>query len=326
MGAKAPVDMKNTIFDLFARHAVAPLLLHTKTLVALLAADGALLEWNPAFGQVKESLPEAKHLQDFLALAARADFVRLLHATAQKLNEGRGELPILTGKDFRNYACLLIPVPSGNFLWLAEPIIETQSEEVARLTNELSAAKHSLALKQAGLDSVMAQAQEIINTDQLTFLANQRKIVGDLQRSVISYDVSQKPLTIFMLDIDRFKGINDTYGHMAGDHVLRTLSNLLRNSLRQADVIGRYGGEEFLILLPDTSLESAIPTAERLLNVARNMTAEVANQVIRATVSIGMAEYQPGETWKEFLDRADQALYESKRNGRNRWSAAQMKK
>ena len=316
--------MKDDLFDLFAKHAVSPWLLHTKTLIALLAADGALLEWNLAFGLVKDPLPEAEHLQDFLAPAERADFVRWLHhAATNHKNDGHSKFQILTGKIQQGYQCLLIPIPGENFLFVAEPALETQTEEIARLTAELGAAKHALARKQAGLETVMAQAQEIISIDQLTFLSNQRKIVGDLQRQVISCDSSHKPLTIFMLDIDHFKMINDTYGHIAGDHVLRTLSNLLRNSLRQNDVIGRYGGEEFLILLPDTPLDAAMLTAERLLTVARNMVAELSDQVMRATVSIGIAQYQAGETWKEFLERADKALYESKRNGRDRWSAAQ---
>ncbi len=316
---------ENELFDLFAQHAVTPLLLQSQLLVALLTADGALLEWNPAFGLVKASLPDAEHLQDFLSPAACANFVRLLHTTADGNDNGRSEFQIFTGKISRGHICLLISIPNQKILLVAEPILETQSEEAARLTHELNAARQALIRKQVGLESVMAQAQEIISTDQLTFLANQRKIVGDLQRQVTACDSSHKPLSILMLDIDHFKLINDTYGHIAGDHVLRTLSNLLRNSLRQNDVIGRYGGEEFLVLLPDTRLEAAMLTAERLLMVARNMTAKLSDQVMRATISIGIAEYQVGETWKEFLERADKALYESKHTGRNRWSVAQVK-
>ena len=317
--------MKDELFDLFARHAVGPFLLQSQMLVALLAADGALHEWNPAFGLVKASLPDAEHLQDFLAPAEHANFVRLLHTTVETQNNKRSEFQIFTGKISRGYTCLLVSIPNQKFLFVAEPVLETQSEETARLTNELKAAHHALIRKQVGLESVMAQAQEVISTDQLTFLANQRKIVGDLQRQVNSCDSSHKPLSILMLDIDHFKIINDTYGHIAGDHVLRTLSNLLRNSLRQNDVIGRYGGEEFLVLLPDTPLEAAMLTAERLLMVARSMVAELSDQVMRATISIGIAQYQVGETWKEFLERADKALYVSKHNGRDRWSVSKGK-
>jgi diguanylate cyclase (GGDEF)-like protein len=303
--------MNDDLFDLFSRYGVAPLLLHTKTLVSLIEADGALLEWNAAFGRLKESLPQAVRIHDLLATA---------QDTKKKNGHVQANLEIASGEKSLVYECLLIPIPDGNFLFVAELTSKAQGEEVARLSRDLRAAKHALRVKQTGLESVLVQAQEIAHVDQLTFLSNQRKIVGDLQRKVIVSTNSRKPLTIFMLDIDHFKMINDTYGHIAGDHVLRTLSNRLRDSLRQSDVIGRYGGEEFLILLPGTPLEHAIPTAERLLNVTRNLSIEVADQIVRATVSIGIAQYQRGETWKECLERADKALYESKHAGRDRWS------
>ncbi len=312
--------MDNDLFDLFSRHGVTPLMAHTKTLIILIESDGALLEWNPAFGRAKENLPNASYVQDFLTSAEQADFVRLLQTTSEKRDCGSANFEIFTERMYRAYECLLIPIPDGNFLFVAEPAFKPQSEEIARLTRDLNAARHALDVKQAGLESVLVQAQEIAHTDPLTMLSNQRKIVGDLQQKVTLSNNSLKPLTIFMLDIDHFKLINDTYGHITGDHVLRTLSNRLRDSLRQSDVIGRYGGEEFLILLPGTPIEYAIPTAERLLTVAREMAVEVADQVVRATVSIGIAQYRRGEPWKDFLERADKALYESKNAGRDRWT------
>jgi diguanylate cyclase (GGDEF)-like protein len=312
--------MHDDLFDLFSRHGVAPLLLHTKTLIALIEADGTLLEWNPAFGKIKESLPKASHVRDLLTPAGQQRFAKLLQATAEKKVSAQASLEIVTRKNQHIYACLLIPIIDGHFLFVAEPTSKKQGEEVARLSRDLRSAKHELRVKQTGLESVLVQAQEIAHVDQLTFLSNQRKIVGDLQRKVIQSNSSRRPLTIFMLDIDRFKLINDTYGHIAGDHVLRTLSHRLRDSLRQTDVIGRYGGEEFLVLLPGTPLEHAIPTAERLLNMTRNLAIEVADQVVHATISIGIAQYQRGETWKECLERADKALYVAKNAGRDRWS------
>ena len=314
--------MDGDLFDLFSRHGVAPLLLQTKNLVVLIEADGALLEWNPAFGQAKESMPEAGHVQDFLSCAQQADFVRVLQTTAEKKDCGKISLEISTGKIYRAYECLLIPIPDGNFLFVAEPASKTQSEEIARLTRDLNTAKRALEIKQAGLESILVQAQEIAHTDPLTLLSNQRKILGDLQHKVVLSNNSLKPLTIFMLDVDHLKLINDTYGHIAGDHVLRTLANRLGDSLRQTDVIGRYGGEEFLILLPGTPLEYAIPTAERLLNMARNMAVEVADQIVRATISVGIAHYRRGEPWREFLERADKALGEAKNSGCDRWAVS----
>lgn len=316
--------MNDDLYDLFARYGVAPLLLHTKTLIALIETDGALLEWNPAFGRMKELLPAVDHMRGFLAASGQVRFAKLLKTALEKMEPRPINLEMPPGETSRSYDCLLIPIPDGNLLFVAEPALKAQGEEVAQLARDLRAAKRDLRVKQAGLESVLVQAQEIAHVDQLTFLSNQRKIIGDLQRKVTLSNNARKPLTIFMLDIDHFKLINDTYGHMAGDHVLRTLANRLRDSLRQTDVIGRYGGEEFLILLPGTPLESATPTADRLLNMTRNLSIEVADQIVRATVSIGIAQYQRGETWKECLERADKALYESKRNGRDRWSISKV--
>jgi diguanylate cyclase (GGDEF)-like protein len=231
-------------------------------------------------------------------------------------------LELLIGKECVVYDCLLVPLPDENFLFLADPISKPHGDELAKLTRALQESRHSLFIQQTSLEAVLAQVDEIAHTDQLTFLANKRKIIGDLQRKVMRSTRSKKPLTIFMLDIDHFKPINDTYGHVIGDRVLQTLAGELRHGIRQSDHIGRYGGEEFLILLPRTALESSIRMAERLLKLARGLTIEADGQIVQLTVSIGIAQYNPGETWKEFLQRADKALYESKNNGRDRWSVS----
>lgn len=309
---------------LFGQHIARALLEHTRDRVALLQEDGTLLEWNPAFGVMKDSRPQAVRLQDFVAASSQAAFTRLLQTAQEKDAPRKASLELLVGKQHRAHDCLLIPIPEdGNFLFMAEPASHAASDEVARLTRDLRATKRALRVKQTGLESVLAQAQEIAHIDQLTFLANQRKIVGDLQRKVTQSVNSRKPLTIFMLDIDHFKRINDTYGHLAGDEVLRMLANRLRDSMRQSDVIGRYGGEEFLILLPGTLLESAIPLAERLLKMVRTIAIEVGEQAVRVNVSIGIAQYMRGENWRDFLERADKALYQSKKNGRDRWTASE---
>jgi diguanylate cyclase len=320
--------------SLFAAYGSGPLLSHTRTLVVLVKPDGTLLEWNPAFGKLKGFAPAATMLRDLLSSPSRPLFGKLL----QGQNAGRGTLELLTGKEHELFECILIPVPDGNFLLLAERLPEAgqversrpakgsaskaQADQVAKLTRDLKETRRALHIKQTGLESVLAQADEIAHTDQLTFLSNQRKIVGDLQDRVARSNHSRKPFTIFMLDIDRFKPINDTYGHIVGDQVLRRLAGELRGGIRQSDTIGRYGGEEFLILLPGTGLESAIPMAERLLQLARAMAIDVDGQVVRLTVSIGIAQYNKGENWKDFLKRADKAMYQSKNSGRDRWSVS----
>jgi diguanylate cyclase (GGDEF)-like protein len=314
----------NDLALLFSQHGSGHLLSYTRTMIALVKPDGTLLEWNPAFGQLKGSLPEEMVLQDLFSSSSQPLFDELLNA-ALRDKDARATLELLIDREYCACDCLLIPIPDGNFLFLAERLAEKAVfkpyyDEVTQLTHDLQEARHALFIKQMGLESVLAQVDEIAHTDQLTFLPNKRKILGDLQRKVMPARRSKKPLTIFMLDIDHFKAINDTYGHMVGDQVLRVLAGELRNGIRHSDHIGRYGGEEFLVLLPRTPPESAIRMAERLLKLARTLAVKVNDQVVRLTVSIGIAQYDRSETWKEFLERADKALYQSKNNGRDQWS------
>jgi diguanylate cyclase (GGDEF)-like protein len=171
---------------------------------------------------------------------------------------------------------------------------------------------------------VIAQADEVSHTDALTFLPNRRQIIGDLQREAIFSDRYGTPLTISMLDIDHFKNINDTYGHTVGDDVLRSLAGELRDHIRYPDTIGRYGGEEFLVVLPHSTLRAASQQAERLCRHVRSLRIQSGEQEIALTVSIGIAQYHiHKEDWQAFLNRADAALYQAKNNGRDQWVVAQ---
>jgi len=314
--------MKNNLFDLFGRYGLAPLLLHTKTLVVLARSNGELLEWNPTFGRLKESLPDAGRLHDFLTDAGRTRLTGLLRTRPKQNGYKQASLEICGGSHCRWYYCLLIYTPNGNFIFTAEPVLNAPGEDIARLSHDLRAARHALRIRRSGIKSHSAQPQETIPHDPLAFPANRSKIVADLQCRVALSNNTRKPLTIFMLEIDHFRQINDAYGRMTGDYVLRTLAHRLRDSMRQTDALGVYSGEGFLALLPGASLEQASQMAERLLEVARNTHIEVADQVVRTTLSIGIAEYRFGERWQNCVERALTALRQLRENGGDRWSAS----
>jgi diguanylate cyclase (GGDEF)-like protein len=130
----------------------------------------------------------------------------------------------------------------------------------------------------------------------------------------------QNPLALLMIDIDHFKTINDNYGHKTGDLVLQKLSAMLIDSLRQVDIVGRIGGEEFAILLPESKLENAVEVAERLrVQVANTKLALESGQLVRFTVSIGVALLdKPDINLDTLFSSADEALYQAKNTGRNR--------
>lgn len=162
---------------------------------------------------------------------------------------------------------------------------------------------------------------ELSVIDQLTGLYNRRYMTNQLQQYMHRAVMGTKPLSIVMLDIDHFKPINDTHGHQAGDEVLQELADRLRHNIRPMDVACRPGGEEFLIILPETPGELACAAAER---IRRSIAADVFNVLsdtrqISVTVSAGVASLQgPNDTMAELLARADSALYQAKSGGRNR--------
>jgi diguanylate cyclase (GGDEF)-like protein len=193
-----------------------------------------------------------------------------------------------------------------------------------KLEAEHQKAIRTIEIKEIEIKAILAQAHEIANTDVLTFLPNRRKIIVDLQEEVIRANRYDSPLSISLLDLDHFKDINDTYGHTTGDEALRSVSARLREQIRHPDTIGRYGGEEFLIVLPSSEIKAAGEQAERLCQTIRALQIEANDHSFKVTISIGVAQYRIGqENWEQFLHRADDALYKAKDMGRDRWVVAE---
>ena len=161
--------------------------------------------------------------------------------------------------------------------------------------------------------------QELSIRDRLTELYNRRFMEETLEREFIQAERSRHPVGIIILDVDFFKKFNDTYGHKAGDAVLVEVARLLSNSIRKGDVACRYGGEEFLLILPNTSFESAVERAEAIRTKVEILRLEYNAHVLQVTVSLGIAVYPDhGNTPDAVLKEADNALYRAKEQGRNR--------
>jgi diguanylate cyclase (GGDEF)-like protein/putative nucleotidyltransferase with HDIG domain len=192
--------------------------------------------------------------------------------------------------------------------------------------DELEQAHHSLTdaythLEKAYSDLEMAHVmiQKQALTDGLTGLPNHRAIVDQLEKELDRARRYGHPFSLLFFDADRFKHINDTYGHGSGDAVLRQIGERVGNILRGADTLGRFGGEEFVLLLPETDADEAIAVAERVRATIANepMVIEDANS-LNTTVSVGVAMYPTdGYSGQELLQQADQAMYVAKRLGRN---------
>lgn len=153
--------------------------------------------------------------------------------------------------------------------------------------------------------------------DPLTGLSNRGAMALTLNREIDRSRRHHQDMSILMIDIDRFKSLNDQYGHLAGDDVLRQVSRLIQNAIRGCDACFRFGGEEFLVVLSNSNLPLARLVAERLRQtVCEETRSPAANKEI--TVSIGVAHYENETNWPELVSRADKALYEAKQAGRNR--------
>ncbi|WP_332820507.1 sensor domain-containing diguanylate cyclase [Pseudomonas sp.] len=158
----------------------------------------------------------------------------------------------------------------------------------------------------------------LATTDQLTELLNRRGFDLLANQAIQEARRNPSPLCALLLDLDNFKDLNDNHGHLAGDEVLRGFANKLRDNLRQSDIICRWGGEEFILLLKDTSPEQARLLAEKVRQQTEHSRFSYKGASLQITTSIGLAELHPDDSLSELLARADGALYRAKQSGRNR--------
>jgi diguanylate cyclase (GGDEF)-like protein len=168
------------------------------------------------------------------------------------------------------------------------------------------------------LEKANSELEQIAAFDSLSGLLNRRslftRISIEIERA-IRLDV---PLTGLMIDIDKFKAINDNYGHQCGDMVIREIGERLQAGLRKYDYAGRYGGEEFYVVLSNSNEQQAIGIAERFRRDMEELRFQCGSDSIGVTVSIGVARYTPGESQESWIERVDRAMYQAKQSGRNR--------
>jgi len=214
-------------------------------------------------------------------------------------------------KPFLNDDIVLTVRAALRAYWQERDLIR-HNEELRRMNAELE-------------DIVAARTEELVEknrllevlsvTDKLTGLYNRRKLDELLEEEIVRAQRYQVELSVIMLDIDRFKRVNDTYGHGAGDEVLIEVAGLLRRQTRDADVLGRLGGEEFLLVCPHSSAAAALDIAVKLRDAMAAHPFPIVGQV---TSSFGIASCRPDDTAAALLARADAALYRAKGAGRNR--------
>lgn len=219
------------------------------------------------------------------------------------------------GKAFNN--CVCIPIKRRYEYEQALLTVKKETDKInkrkKRKIAELDHLRHELESKQSELLEVNKKLQELATTDGLTGLQNRRSLQENLTKSFALQSEQLQPLSFLLIDIDYFKKINDSFGHMTGDSVLQGLGHLLKDVSRKDDFVARYGGEEFALILPNTDKSEAMKIAERIRSTIENVLWDMP----KITVSIGISTSSPHDTENTLQASADRALYASKNGGRN---------
>lgn len=216
---------------------------------------------------------------------------------------------------------------AGGFLLLSFGVVKayrttrsfTKVYSQSELLEQIMAEKRRAEQTLADLQNANAELERLAATDPLTGAANRRELMHRVEQEIARASRHSAPLSLLMADLDHFKQINDEYSHHVGDDVLREFVRLAGDCLRPSDLLGRIGGEEFAVLLPDTDLSEARVVAERIRQALEQHVIQADANALSITVSIGVAEHQSGkERVEDLFNRADEQLYFAKQHGRNR--------
>lgn len=314
-----------------SKHDLETLFDHIQAAIALVDREGNLISWNSAFDAGKRQYADVKKLQD-LFLKKDSETIRSKLAEGLK-DHWAGEFAITETDAAVLCDFWLMPTLNEQIIFIAERIsseadaedmVDKLRKQVKLFQVESEVSKKLARNKQIEMESVLAQAEEVAHVDPLTFLPNRRTIIKDLQSEVMRAERYRSLFSISVVDIDNFKSVNDTYGHPVGDEVLRHVALHLRDGIRHPDVVGRYGGEEFIILLPNSDKNAASEQATRLCRSIREQVVHSKEHSLQVTISIGIAQFRIGEdSWHSLLKRADNAMFEAKGGGRDRWVTAE---
>jgi len=220
---------------------------------------------------------------------------------------------------------IVLGLKTGAVDYVTKPFSETvlfarirTHVELKKSRENIRRAKEELEKRNLKLQAAMKDLELAARTDSLTGLYNRRYMQNRLDEELVRVKRNKKDFTVVMSDIDFFKRINDAHGHECGDHVLKFMAGTLRSGIREQDIVSRWGGEEFIILLPETDKKGGLVLSEKIRKAIEASVFRYSDMDLRLTMTFGVATYRPEESIDELLKRADDALYAGKESGRNR--------
>jgi diguanylate cyclase len=286
------------------------------------AVDDSLTQSQPITPELTNSWFEEHVVYRGQALvqSIKMDLLKILKEVLGELSTAGGELSLF-GKSLAQYSKRIEQAEDNETLQesLKGLLLEVKNVEASSTTLERRLESANEEVK--SLQLKLKEAEQHATTDALTGLWNRRSFEDKLAHHMTRCQQTDGGLSLVMLDIDDFKQVNDTYGHLTGDDLLRIIAKTLKDFVKGKDIVCRYGGEEFVILLPDTPLMGAVTVAENIRKHFSQMSwkqKSTGASMGRVTLSAGVSAARSGETMETFVQRADVALYQSKKLGRNR--------
>jgi diguanylate cyclase len=264
-----------------------------------------------------------KHVADNKALLAEkkiSEFQTILREMTIHLGNSGSKMDN-QGSTLETYAKDLGQATSMETISAIAKNIVTETKAMLASSQALKNQMDATVLEINTLKKEKANIKQTAKTDMLTGLLNRMAFDEALAEAMGQSDSQNHPLSIIFTDIDHFKKLNDTHGHLMGDKILKILSRHLKDHIKGKDIASRFGGEEFILILPDTPLEGAFVLAEQIrmsIQTMKWMTRDSGKSIGSVTISLGVAQYKPKETRESLIGRADTAMYFAKEKGRNK--------
>jgi len=264
----------------------------------------------------KKHMAERQVLQ---AEKATREFQKILAEMTQHLSESGSQLSA-QGNSLEDYEKRLLETSSMDVITGIAKNIVSETKSIVESGKSLKKQVDSTASEIEDLRKELEGIKQTAKTDMLTKLLNRHGFDEAMAEILKSTQATGTPFCVVMVDIDHFKRVNDTFGHLIGDNVLKMLSKLLKEYIKGKDIAARFGGEEFILVLPETPLKGAFVLAEQIRLSLKKMiwkTKDTGKTIGPITISLGIAQYKGGEPLDDTIKRADDALYQAKNSGRN---------